>query len=224
MKIGVFGDSFASKFESSVWWNYLEDNYNCSVECFGEPGSSLGFSVNLIQSHAMRFDFIIWCVTSVNRISFWHKDQIYHNTGQTRPNPSNDVILNRRRHIVHDYLTNDVFDWHFQETLGHALVWYMLNQLPNLAIIPCFSTPVYFMKEHKFNLYELCLKEIQACHPNVEPFQYVNGSRDLRKGHLCQPNQRVLAKFVKNNLVPGIMIPDYNDFEFDKSLLSKELL
>jgi len=35
MKIGVFGDSFASNSGREIWWKYLETDYGHNVECFG---------------------------------------------------------------------------------------------------------------------------------------------------------------------------------------------
>jgi len=217
MKIGVFGDSFANKHCSDIWWKYLQTQHGHDVRCFGEGGSSLSFSVDLIEYHHRDFDTIIWCATSVNRISFWHKDRAYHNTGTSRPESSGDYELDDKKKIIHDYLTR-AYDWHFQEILGQALIHFMLEKYHNLTIIPSFNTPVYFMQDPGFNLYDLCVMETEFFFPGQETSAIVNSDRDQRQGHLTKTNQKILAELINNDLDHGIFSISYENFVFDKTL------
>jgi len=220
MKIGVFGDSFADKTCSHIWWKYLHAVHDHDVSCFGEGGSSLSFSVELIDFYHQDFDQIIWCATSVNRISFWHKDRAYHNTGTSKPTPCGDVAIDEKRKIIHDYLTR-AYDWHFQEILGHALISYMLTKYPKIMIVPCFQVPVYFMKDPGFNLYDLCVLETQCFFPGRDASTVINSDLDHRQGHLTQTNQKILAKLIDANLGPGIFSTSYENFIFDKNRISE---
>lgn len=221
MKIGVFGDSFADSTAEHIWWRYLQDHYDHQVKSFGQNGSSLGFSVECMENHAREFDKLIWCVTTVNRISIWHQDRIYHSTGTFKIRPTGDAILDRKINVIHQYLT-EAFDFHFQEILGHALVHFMLDKYPNLMIVPSFSTPVYFMKEHKFNLYDLCRKEAACIFPDQDLDHVVGGEKDKREGHLTNTNQRILARLINDYLDARIFCTDYGNFNFDPNILSLE--
>lgn len=221
MRIGVFGDSFANNTLDNIWWRYLE-THGHTVTCFGEGGSSLSFSVNLLNQHADQFDWLIWCCTSVNRISFWHNDTIYHNTIGQKPKSTNDAVIDRKRQVIHAYLT-EAFDYHFQEILGQALVFYVLSNYSNLTIIPCFSTPVYFMKEHRFNLYDLCQKEVKSVFPGIDAADIINNAEiDHRQGHLAEVNQRILANLINQNLTSGIFCTNYENFNFNYQDLAKD--
>jgi hypothetical protein len=224
MKIGVFGDSFADKTCRDIWWQYLENIYGHDVTCFGEGGSSLSFSVDLIDYYHDQFDYLIWCATSVNRISFWYKDIAYHNTGTFKPLLTGNTVLDNKRSIIHQYLT-EVFDCHFQEILGHALIHFMLQKYPKLIVIPCFSTPVYFMQHHGFNLYKLCEMETECFFPTHDTFSIINSDQDQRQGHLTVTNQKILAQLIQEDLmantVSHIFSTSYDNFVFDKSLFSE---
>lgn len=221
MKIGVFGDSFADKNCDKIWWKYLESIHRHEVKSFGERGSSLSFSMEMMDNYAKEFEKLIWCFTSVNRISFWYKDKIYHNTGTHRYDPTGDPILDQKRAIIHDYISL-AFDWSLQERLGKALAHFVLSKFDNLILIPCFATPVYFMEQHQFNLYKLCQLEAEVLFPGKDPDKIVNSHVDRRQGHITDTNQKRLAELINNDLTKGIFCTDYNNFLFDKTTLESE--
>ena len=211
MNIGVFGDSFADKDAANIWWRKLK-KYGHHVDSFGESGSSLGFSADLVLSNYNKYDFVIWCVTSVSRISFWYRDQLYHNTGMNLPPDSGDVFLDQKRRIIYDYISK-AFDWHHQEIMAHGMLNYALSQIPNLMIIPCFDTPVYFMKKSGFNLYSVCEMEVKHYLPSRDTAYAMTHYRDLRGGHITDTNQQILVDRIAKNLKPGIFTAaDLTDF------------
>ena len=220
MKIGIFGDSFANKYGTDIWWKYLDTDLGHNVRCFGESGSSLGFSVDLINYWHQEFDHIIWCATSVNRISFWHKDIAYHNTGTHRPRLIGDRELDQKTTIIHDYLTQ-AYDSRFQEILGQALIHFMLAKYRNLTIIPSFNTPVYHMQDPGFNLYDLCVMETEFFFPTHDSFEIINSTLDRRHGHLTKSNQKILSTLINNHLQHGIFATSYENFVFDKNLITE---
>ena len=216
MKIGIFGDSFAEKNHTKIWWRYLESNHGHSVESFGESGSSLSFSMEMIENYSHRFDKLIWCFTSVNRISFWYKDRVYHNTG-SKPQLSGDAVLDQRLEFVNDFIVL-AFDWAGQERFGKALAEHSLRKYENMMIIPCFSTPIYFMEQHKFNLFDLCNLEIKHLFPGKDPAKIHCSDLDARHGHLTDTNQKILADLINQNLDLKIFDTSYENFVFDQSI------
>jgi hypothetical protein len=216
----VFGDSFANKDADQIWWRYLETQHGHQVRCFGEPGSALSFSLDKLDAYHSDFDHVIWCVTSVNRISFWHRDRAYHHTGTSEPMITGDAILDAKRDITHRYLTM-AFETHFAEIQGRALVHWAQSQYHNITIVPCFATPVYFMAEPGFNLFDLCLRELAAAFPNRDPASIVNSDLDQRQGHLTETNHRVLAALLAQRLEPGVFTARYEDFVLDDSLITQ---
>lgn len=217
MKIAVFGDSFADRTATEIWWRCLETEHGHQVRCFGESGSALSFSADLLEANHRQYDHVIWCVTSVNRISFWHRDRAYHHTGTSAPMPTGDVILDAKREITHRYLTT-AFETHFHEIQGRALVDWALARYSNLTVMACFATPVYFLTDAGFHLFGLCEREVESAFPGVRPASIINGAQDQRQGHLTQPNHRRLAELVAQNLRHGVFQASYHDFVLDHTL------
>lgn len=217
MRIGVFGDSFADRTCNKIWWRYLESIHGHKVKSFGESGSSLSFSIEMMDNHAHEFEKLIWCFTSVNRQSFWYKDRIYHNTGTHRPNATGDPILDQKLRVIHDYISL-AFDWPLQERFGKALIPFMLSKFSNLTIIPCFGTPVYFMEEKKFNLYRLCQIETENLFPNKNSEDIINSKIDRRQGHITDTNQKILAELINRDLDSKIFDTAYENFITDQRI------
>lgn len=214
MKIGVFGDSYADKgfLNSSVpliWYNFLNTDYGHNIKCFGEGGSSIMFSAELIREHAKNYDLNIWCLTTPGRFSFpnTNNNQSYHVTTAWDQCSSNDLDLIKKHEVCIDYLKY-VFDWNTENLIGAAVVSYLQLQIPNLMIIPCFPPPL----NATFNLYELCEREAQHYFPGQKIYEIYKNYQDLRPGHITVGNQKILAKLINDNLVPGIFQTSYDHF------------
>lgn len=214
MKIGVFGDSYAEKSYQfaetpSIWYNFLHTEYGHNVECFGEGGSSIMFSAELIRQYANNYDLAIWCLTTPGRFSFTkaNENRSYHVTTAWDRCNSNDVDLNKKHEVCIDYLKY-VFDWDTENLIGKSLVSYLQLQFPNLMIIPCFPPPL----SATFNLYELCEQEAQHYLPGQKIYEIYKTYRDLRPGHITVDNQKILAKLINNQLTPGVFQTSYNNF------------
>lgn len=214
MKIGVFGDSYAEKkyqhfAEPVIWYNFLNTEYGHTVECFGESGSSILFSAELIKQHSKNYDLNIWCVTTPGRFSLPHKigDGSFHITTASDRCPSNDIELITKHKICTDYLKY-IFDWTTENLVSKALVSFIQQECPNLLIIPCFPPPL----EAEFNLYNLCEQETNFYFPNQSIPEVYEKYIDLRPGHLTVNNQKILAKLINDNLISGVFQTSYSNF------------
>lgn len=211
MKIGLFGDSFADNTGCDIWWKDLHCHGH-TVQSFGRPGSSLSFSAGLLWNHANQFDYLIWCVTSVNRVSFYFDDQDYHITNSF-DGEINDSPVGQLKKISQQYL-GEVFDTHGHEVMGTFAVHGALQVFSNLMIIPCFENPVYFMKEPGFNLFQLSNQETAHYFPKQDVHSIHSRYIDLRPGHMTEQTGRILARQVATAIDQGVKIfnSDYNDF------------
>jgi hypothetical protein len=211
MKIGVFGDSFAEKNAKEIWWRYISD-FGHQVTSFGEGGSSLDFSAGELWTHNVNFDFCIWCVTSSNRVSFYHNNESIHITGAF-DSPGNNVELMTLQLLAHQYLTQ-IYQPHGHEALNCLAVHGAVEKFDNLLIIPCFDTPVYFMTEPKFNLYQLSTFEAQNYFPGKDLYDIYQDYYDLRQGHFTMTTHRTLAEKINQaiNYNCKIFCAEYSDF------------
>lgn len=209
MKIGVFGDSFCNKVRVDsrppvIWYNFLNTEYGHTVDCFGEAGSSIVFSAQLIEQHAADYDLVIWCVTTPGRFSF---PGSYHVTTATDQCTTTDIDLANKHQACVDYLKY-VFDWPTENLIGKSMVSYIQAQFPNIMILPCFPAPL----ESNFNLYNLSQQEIDHYFPGKEFGDIFKNYYDIRVGHLTLENQKILAQLINNNLTPGIFQTSYDLF------------
>jgi hypothetical protein len=217
MKIGVFGDSFAdSKASGDIWWKYLNSYYHHNVECFGESGSGLVFSARQIVDLYKNYDLIIWCVTSPNRLTIWHrtifKEIAIHITGRHHKNYPNPEIQ-EQIDIAEQYLTR-VFDWQDGDFTGQCIVEFVKSKVPNLLIIPSFSSPIYKDAANAgFNLFDLCYKESINYFPNKQGLaEIIDEYYDKRAGHFTTQTHQTLAKLIAESLTPGIFETEYSNF------------
>lgn len=213
MKIGVFGDSFATKNYKSIWWEYLSD-YGHTIKSFGESGSSIIFSAKKILENHQDYDFIIWCVTSPNRITVWHRADYteisVHVTGRRHVNHKNPIIQHKidvtKQYLLH---AHDGPDGDFA---GRCVIEYVRNMVSNILIIPCFGAPIYNDDDSEFTLYGLCKKETQYYFPHQEISEIYDKFIDIRSGHFTESTHQVLAEKISVSLRPGIFTCGYEEF------------
>jgi len=210
----VFGDSYAEKgyageLEPVIWYSLLEKEYGHTVDCFGESGSSILFSAKSIKQCARDYDLVIWCVTVPGRFSFLQqsKDHGYHIGTSMDKCDSTDPDLIKKHKVCVDYLKY-AFDWEAEILVGESVVSYLQSQFSNIMIIPCFFPPLH----HEFNLYELTQQETNHYFPEKTVQEVYKKYQDLRPGHITTENQKILAKLINDNLIPGVFQTTYDNF------------
>lgn len=217
MKIGVFGDSFVEhRTPYNIWWKYLDSTYGHTVECFGESGSSLIFSARKILDRYQNYDLVIWCVTTSNRLTVWHranfKDIAIHVTGRHHQRHA-DPEIQQKINIAEQYI-NHVFDWQDGEFSGHCVIKTVQATVPNLLIVPSFPTPVYPDIENAgFNLFDLYQQETTTYFPDGREIAVIQDQyNDKRAGHFTDQTHQILAQLISQSLQPGIFSTSYKNF------------
>jgi hypothetical protein len=226
MKIGIFGDSYAEKTSGdSAWWRLLQKKHGHTVASYGTGGSSILYSVQLLRQHHTDYDFNIWCMTTPGRFSIPipYTKEYFHSTRFMNTQGDMCSPIDHRVQVYIDlcreYLKH-IFDWQDETLIGQALANYMLDQIPNLLIIPCFNVPI----NNGFNLYELCEKELQALFPTQSVPDIYKKYQDKRDCHLTGVNNEILSDVITKNLKPGIFYTSYNDFCFSNISLEETLI
>ena len=205
MKIGVFGDSFADKNAGKIWWQFLQ-NYGHEVTCFGESGSSIVWSAKQILNAKNDFDFIIWCVTSPNRITVWQRanftEKYVHVQGTDQKFHSDPEI--QKKIDATEKFIQIAMDEPDREFVAKCVVEHVKTQVPDMLLIPCFAMPLFDSVENAgFNLFELFEKETK-CFPHSK--------FEVREGHLRESTHAVLAEEISKSLHAGIFSTDYVRF------------
>lgn len=216
MKIGIFGDSFASidfADRYSPWWKYLT-LHGHTVTTHAKGGTSILYSAKLIQEHAKKYDFIIWCVTNSNRLTVHiDEDPGFLNSTQIVDFVDPHIKGNLESTNIKINLIKDWFkyiqDYNESFLVGTAVVNYILSIYKNLMIIPCFSDPI----DNKFNLFEASNKELKYYFSDkATPSTVLKKYEEHRTCHLSVENNRILGNLVADNLVPGIFQTSYDHF------------
>jgi len=216
MNIGVFGDSFVAKHQyiegKPTWWQNLKKKYGHDVECFGEAGSSIDYSAQLILEKHKNYDFIIWCVSNPPRVTVRHradfKDISVHVTGRHSMYYDNFEIQKKIK-IAEEYLLK-VYNYPDGNFVSKCVIKYVEEQVPNMLMIPCFPDP--WVETIDFNLFDLCQQESNFYFPNVGLADIYDNYNDTRAGHFTFTTHAVLSDLIANNLTPGIFRADYSLF------------
>ena len=219
MKIGIFGDSFVDKNftkpDSPAWWELLEKKYGHDIECFGESGSSIVYSAQLILEKYQNYDFIIWAVSNPPRITVRHRKNVkdipvsVHITGRHAISYS-DPDIQEKIKVAEDYLLK-VYDWDDGNFISNCVIKYVEKTVPHLLMIPCFIDP--WLGTIDFNLFDLCQKETDFYFPNVGLADIYDKYTDNRVGHLSNSTHVILSALIANNLKPGTFRANYSDFK-----------
>lgn len=215
MKIGVFGDSFADKnVPDVIWWRYLQTLHGHEVESFGEGGSSIVFSAKKILEKHKDYEFVIWCVTSADRATVWHranyKEISVHVTGRHHVMHS-DPEMQLKIDATQQYLLH-AWDGPDNEFQSRCVIEHVKSLVPNMLLIPCFAGPLFNADNVGFNLFELCQRETDFYFNNQELGDIYDRYLDSRPGHFTDSTHRVLADLISHSLISGTFSADYEDF------------
>ena len=171
------------------------------------------FSALLLQQHAQKYDFNIWCITVPGRFSVqidqenWFHSAIYMNShgilNVNRQSNNYNIVDACQKYLKY------VFDHNAENLVGQALTQNFLSTMSNLMIIPCFGQPL----PNSFNLYEHCTKEAQVIYPNNSIPELYAKYQDMRVCHLTNENNRRLADLINQKLQHGIFFAEYDQFD-----------
>ena len=224
MKIAVYGDSFANKnWDSGSWWQMLHSNHGHQVTSYGTEGSSILYSADLLRQHSHKYDFNIWCLTIPGRFSvrlsgdeYFHSTYFMNHQGDLtgKQNHEYQYLID----ACHNYLKY-VFDDESENLVGQALSEYFLSNVSNLMVLPCFIDPL----NSTFNLYEVCIRELQVLFPRKQVHEIYEKYNDKRVCHLTKKNNAKLAELISRSMSPGIFSTSYDNFSYDDIELNEIL-
>lgn len=228
MRIAVYGDSYAEKRhspDSGAWWRVLE-SMGHEVTCFAESSSSLIWSARILEKHATKFDFNIWCTTAIGRYSTRLTDGTWFHLSSgvlvddlLRQEQDKEKIFKLQifsQFIDHFYNVED------DDLISRSLVESFLIRFDNLMIVPGFNIP---------DITDFHLSDISAIEENHLFPEYVNSTRSIHKDyrdarvcHMSKQNNRILAELIDSNLRRGIFKTDISNFQLPtENLFEKKL-
>lgn len=204
MKIGIFGDSFATDVKQNStdsWIEVLGSQFD--VTCYGVPGSNLFYSVSKFKEHAAKYDKNIFIVTQAGRIKIsdevpaWNEHK-RHLGGinsikfllEEVKDKENFQLLRNAYKAAEDYyryIRDDKFD-----TYVHELMLQDIMKDTNTIFIPAFgnSIPGY----NGTALIDIYFKENLGWGKSGYIFQV----EDTRNCHMTEENNLILGRKLIN--------------------------
>jgi hypothetical protein len=225
LKIGVFGDSYASSIkyhQSKDWMEILNDTYD-TVVSYGKSASNLYYSVEQFKKFSHLYDKNIFCVTNPSRIWAKHlkieekfkfitiQDPIQNKTLQRikeKYKYNQDYVSELIKIFNATYIYMAFAQNQDQENYIHKL---MIDDIvrhdPDVLLIPCFETS-FVDQPVPYALYHIFEKENRVWR-DIDLDQY----HDKRNCHMTAENNVILAekivKAIETNQKVDLNINDF---------------
>lgn len=215
MNIGVFGDSFASGGSPNCWFHQLK-LFGHEVISYGQPGSSIWYSVFQLLRESDKFDFNILCMTTPQRWSWPQDNDGWVHTGNPMlfDDVNLDAVDREKLQVCRDYVRL-LANFDQESFIARCVARQLLLDMKNLMIIPCFRSPL----ELDFSLFGVCTREVDQHFPNITDHGSILVKyRDIRQCHMTTHNNAVLAALINQDLAPGIFQTDYHNFNYQTTL------
>ena len=224
MKIGIFGDSYASAKNANPapsWINILSRRKNTFVRSHGESGSNFYYTVDQFKTYHKQYDLNIMLVTNPGRIwargsNILHGFEKFFNSVDTieehlRFHKEHAVGARREKTItiletVKNYLIY-IQDFEYEVYLQQLMIQDVLAMDKNLILIPCYSDSI--LNNTKGNLFDIFLKENEAWDYKMHTSKGI----DIRNCHMTAENNKILAEKIIAYIEQGKEIDlNINDF------------
>jgi vacuolar-type H+-ATPase subunit E/Vma4 len=224
MKIGIFGDSYASIRNTNPtpsWIDILNQRENTFVVSHGQNGSNFYYSVDQFKTHYKQYDLNIMLVTNPGRI--WAR---YSNILKMPENFFNSLEtieeqiqfqkehagLARREKIVTTLETAKNYLLYIQDAeyecyLQELMIQDVLSMDKNLILIPCYNNNSALKTAG--SLFDVFLKENDAWNYKI----HVDNGIDIRNCHMTAENNKIFAGKIIAYIEQGKEIDlNINDF------------
>lgn len=218
MKIGIFGDSFASK--SRSWWR--KDNYLSWVEHlslkydvtnYSEGGSSLFYSYSQLIKNHQKYQKIVLLVTNTGRLHLPHAELVIHQHVPGYPHLLNykDRCLTTEHKILHESLMNYfiyIQNMNEESVKQRLLIEEIRRIRPDTLMIPCFDPPnACCMPEYNNST----LEDIALIDLKTKEWSEIKGP-DNRHCHMNLENNKIFADKIEEWLISDNFKLDIKDF------------
>lgn len=210
IKIGIFGDSFASlRFEqenpSLDWVSYLSKEYE--VVNFANPGTSIYYSVKLFLKNFTKFDKVIFVVTHPSRLTLPERsfllDAKENIVECLTPRSAQDLLNtcsqedNRRiLKSVIDYYTY-LEDNEFTEYIANLMIDHVKSLHDSLLLV--YYTDLMKVHEKENNFFKLSNS-------------FYNSYDDVRNCHLTIDNNKILFEKINDWIMSDKFKFNLDDF------------
>lgn len=219
MKIGVHGDSFAAAKQHNQheksWFEYIGEQGH-DVTTFGKNAGSLFHSMKQFLKTQHIFDLNIFVITSPHRFIIpQHFDELpdkwryvagLYNTEtmindakhEKAPTEVIDILTAAQQYIVH------IQDIEYDKYIHNLMTAEISRIRPDTMLIPCFTSS---MDDLGGNIPLLTINEEEnkslGKNWNREWERLIRSQVDLRRCHMTQENNIMLAKKILNSIETG---------------------
>jgi hypothetical protein len=221
MRIGIFGDSFASDNKmnpTDSWVDILRNNHE--VENHAMPGTNLYFSVLKLKENYKKYEKIIFVVTQPSRIKISDNVPCYDPSKRHIGHAPTigRLIKAANEHEIYDGPLIDAYnaalnyykyiqDTTYDEYIHTLMLDDILKICPNIILIPAFTDSIP-------NSQISSLIEIRTNENKAWGFEYFipPGFIDERNCHLTAENNSILAEKAEEWLRGKTVDTNINDF------------
>lgn len=208
MKIGIFGDSYASNVQNNStlsWVDLLQENH--TVVNYAVSGTSLYFSLMLFEKNQSNFDKIIFVVTCPGRIlldNFLNLPLGLRSiTGLRNCEYKMDTLNLSQEELAVYTAVRDYFLYvqnaEYDSYVHNLMVDEIKRKRPDTILIPSFKD--------SFNGVSVSMRDIQA---KEDDMNYVQ--EDSRHCHMSEANNKIFAAKVQEWLAGNPVNINLDDF------------
>ena len=215
MRVGVFGDSFASSHSVGIgdpWHKMLNNQFNLDITSYGVNGSSLHYSYDKFNEMHKQYDKIVFLLTGPGRLTLPLPEeyktqslgQLYHVTGlesfksAVEKNFNTDYLLKNTALALEGYY-NYIVDFNKDSLFHRLLVKEIKHIRPDALLVPCFYLTGEEDWHHSTTLNNI--SDIDVINYGLDPKKAVWA--DIRHCHMSQENNYVFASMVAEWIKTG---------------------
>lgn len=227
--IGIFGDSFATKFTSFrqgsgkvreinfAWPKLLEVEYGYNVKYCAAHGTSLYWSFLQFLEHKNNCDIILFAITDSHRL--YIKDHVIAGLPavehflQTDSDKKQDYSVWQAAKHYYTYLIDTNFCLYIYEKIIEDIIKICEKENKKLILLPTTRESLKFSNIFSHSLVDITQKELVTQFGNMT----IRPETDKRICHLSIENNQRLAKLL-DGVIKGTIdkIKLHQDFKFEK--------
>ena len=221
MKIGVYGDSFASPVLSGyrggefLWCNTLAKKLNASLTNRAKTGSSIFYSYQLFLKTRNQFDLCIFVVSSPHR----YIKSLQLSSGRTCNISSIGQLEFHRKTLKLNAKDTQLFDWlegwflssdiDYNECMTHLMVNDIITKKSNTIVYPGFSESLADKNIISFKqMHNIQLTRMGKDTSNQD--YLANENHNKIAGHFTESFNNFISEMMYNKIKHGI------DYDFSK--------